>query len=177
MFDVPATLSALILLAVHIIVVVVATIYVSANRRPSAAIAWVLTIIFIPYIGALVYFTIGASRRPKARRQKQIEVNSWVLARVRGLELVSHRDRWPVWLESAVRLNQNLGALPMVGGNRATLLPEYEATLAAMVAEIDTVTDFVNVEFFIAVKDETTKEFFAALGRASARGGEDQGAV
>lgn len=170
MFDIPTTLNGLALLALHAAVVVIATIYVSANRRPSAAIAWVLTIIFIPFVGALVYFTIGASRLPRARRQKQIEVNSWVLERVAGLHLTSHSDRWPAWLASAVLLNQNLGALPMVGGNRASLLPEYEATFAAMVAEIDTATEYVHVEFFIAVKDKTTEPFFAALGRASARG-------
>lgn len=93
-----------------------------------------------------------------------------MLGRVKGLDLTSHSDRWPEWLHSAVRLNQNLGALPMVGGNQAILLPEYEATFAAMVADIDEATEYVHVEFFIAVKDPTTEAFFAALGRASARG-------
>lgn len=76
MTDAAPIISAVILTTLHVIVVIVATIYVSANRRPSAAIAWVLTIIFIPFIGAIVYFTIGASRLPKARRDKQVEVNS-----------------------------------------------------------------------------------------------------
>ena len=62
---------ALLLLAAHILLVTVATVLVSMNRRPSSAIAWVLAIIFIPILGAVAYFFVGYSNLPKARRDKQ----------------------------------------------------------------------------------------------------------
>ncbi|WP_374945501.1 PLDc N-terminal domain-containing protein, partial [Agreia sp.] len=42
----------------------IATVAVSTNRRPSAAIAWVLTIVFIPFIGALLFLMVGVGRLP-----------------------------------------------------------------------------------------------------------------
>ena len=160
----------LLLIAVHAAVGFVAAVLIAANRRPSAAIAWILTIIFIPFLGALAFFLIGVGRLPAGRRAKQREINALVLDRTDGLSQVAHRDEWPDWLASAVQLNLTLGALPMVGGNRADLLDDYSGSILAMVADIDTATDYVHVEFYILVLDDTTEPFFAALRRATERG-------
>ena len=163
-------IGALLLIVLHAVIVFVAAVYVSGNRRPSAAIAWVLAIIFIPYLGALAFLLVGVGRLPRRRREKQREVNELILARTEGLEQLSHRDEWPDWLISAVRLNRNLGALPMVGGNRAELLPDYQGSIASMIGAIDTATDYVHVQFYILVLDPVTQPFFDALSRARARG-------
>ncbi|GAA0998031.1 cardiolipin synthase [Subtercola frigoramans] len=160
----------LLLVLAHVVIGFTATVLVSANRRPSAAIAWVLTIIFIPFAGAFVFFLIGFGRLPAGRRAKQREVNELMLARTVGLSQLSHRNEWPEWLESAARLNLNLGALPMVGGNRAELLPDYQGSIDRMIKAIDTATEYVHVQFYILVLDDTTASFFAALRRARARG-------
>lgn len=160
----------LLLLAAHVVLGFVATVYVSTNRAPSAAVAWVLAIIFIPFLGALWYLLVGAGRLPRSRRDKQREVSELILARTEGLDAVSHGEQWPPWLASATRMNRALGALPIVGGNRAELLPEYEGSIARMAAEIDTATVSVHVEFYILVLDDTTRVFFNALRRARERG-------
>ena len=87
-----------------------------------------------------------------------------MVERTDGLSDVSHGAEWPDWLASMVALNRNLGALPMVGGNAATLIEDYVGSLDAMIADIDTATEFVHVEFFILVHDPTTAPFFDALG-------------
>jgi phosphatidylserine/phosphatidylglycerophosphate/cardiolipin synthase-like enzyme len=130
----------------------------------------VLAIIFIPFLGVLVFLLVGVGRLPARRREKQREVNELILARTDGLDQVSHRDEWPPWLTSAVRLNRNLGALPMVGGNRVELLPDYEASITRMAAAVDEATEFVHVQFYILVLDSVTQPFFDALGRAVQRG-------
>lgn len=164
------SLLALILILAHAFIGLVATVLISANRRPSAAIAWVLTIIFIPFIGAIVFLLIGFGRLPRARREKQREVNSLVVERTPGLSEVGHGDEWPAWLPSAVRLNRTLGALPMVGGNRAELLDDYQGSFDRMIEDIDAAERFVHVEFYILVLDAGTAGFFDALGRATRRG-------
>ena len=164
------TLVPALLVVAHVVLGSIAIILISARRRPSTAIAWMLTIIFIPYIGAIAFFLVGLSRLPKRRREKQHEVSRAILDRTEGLDRVSHRDEWPEWLASSVRLNENLGALPMVGGTRAELIDDYEGAIAAMVADIDTAEQYVHVEFFILTLDATTEPFFAALERACARG-------
>ena len=160
----------LILALAHMMIVIVATVYISANRRPSAAIAWVLAIVFIPYLGALAFLFVGVGKLPESRRHKQRQVNALMLARTPGLAQVSHREEWPAWLPSAAQLNLNLGALPMVGGNQAELFPDYQGSIDAMTLEIDTSTEFVHVQFYILVLDDVTAAFFNALRRAVARG-------
>jgi len=159
-----------VLIGVHVILVVLAVAYISARRRPATAIAWTLAIIFIPYIGILAFLLVGFTRLPKARRDKQKYVNELILERTEGLDQHSHREDWPKGLSTLVTLNNNLGALPMVGGNDVELLPDYRGSIAAMAKEIDAAFDYVHVEFYILVRDEATKPFFDALERACRRG-------
>ncbi|MEE1620179.1 cardiolipin synthase [Zafaria sp. J156] len=163
-------LLALLALVLHLLLGSAAAVYVSANRRPSAAIAWVMAIIFIPFLGTLAYGLVGRNTLPRHRREKQEEVNALVLERTEGLSLASHRDEWPAWLGSAAALSLNLGALPMVGGNRAVLLDDYEAVFAAVARDIDGARTQVHVEFYILVRDGSTQVLFDALARAAARG-------
>ena len=93
-----------------------------------------------------------------------------ILARTDGLDRVSHREQWPGWLASMVTMNQNLGSLPMVGGNSAELIESYQGSIQAMADAIDRAQHFVHVEFFILVQDEATAPFFDALERACQRG-------
>lgn len=161
---------ALMGLLLHAVFALVAAILVSANRKPSAAIAWILAIVFIPFLGVVTFLLVGVGKLPRHRRDKQREVNEAMLARTRGLSAVSHGEEWPEWLHSLVELNRRLGALPMVGGNRAELLDGYDDSLELMTAAIDTAEDHVHVEFYILALDPTTTPFFDALSRAVERG-------
>jgi cardiolipin synthase A/B len=162
--------AALAAIALHAVLGTIAIVFISARRRPSTAIAWLLAIIFIPYIGALAFLLVGINRLPKARRDKQRHVNELITERTEGLAQNSHRPDWPDWLGSLVTLNSNLGALPMVGGNAVDLLPDYHGSFDAMIAEIDTASNYVHVEFYILVADTATGPFFDALERAIGRG-------
>ncbi|PZQ88348.1 MAG: cardiolipin synthase [Leifsonia xyli] len=161
---------ALLLTAAHALVVLTAALYISARRSPSAAIAWILAIAFIPVVGILWFLIVGAGRLPRRRREQQLEVNRRMLERTPGEWEVGHRDEWPESLASAARLNLTLGALPVVGGTRAALEGDYAETFRRMIVDIDAASSTVHVEFFILVLDDTTRPFIEALGRASARG-------
>jgi cardiolipin synthase len=154
----------------YVVVVLIAAVYIAGNRKPSSAIAWIMAIIFIPLIGILFFLLIGSWRLPKHRRDKQAHVSEVFLERTEGLHLASHPDHWPDWLPTIVTLNRNLGALPMVGGNAAELLPDYKGSIQAMADAIDTAQKYVHIEFFIMVDDETTKPIMEAIGRACGRG-------
>ena len=52
---------ATILVIVDFVVRVLAIIYVPRNRRPQTALAWLLAIFFIPYIGILLFLLATAS--------------------------------------------------------------------------------------------------------------------
>ncbi len=106
----------------HAAIAIVAAVYIAGNRKPSSAIAWIMAIVFIPYIGIVFFLLIGNWRLPQHRRDKQAHVSKIFLERTEGLHLASHPTEWPDWLPTIVALNRNLGALPMVGGNTAELL-------------------------------------------------------
>jgi cardiolipin synthase A/B len=93
----PSVVTAALVIA-HILIVLVAAVLISANRKPSSAVAWVLAIIFIPFLGAIWFLLTGHGKLPRSRRDKQREVCSAILERTPGISDVSHRDEWPSWL-------------------------------------------------------------------------------
>jgi cardiolipin synthase len=149
---------------------VFAIIYVPINRKPQTATGWLLAIFLIPYIGFIVFLIIGSTKLPKARREKQTEINAYILEQTEGIERVRRDHPWPPWFESITELNRKLGAMPLVGGNSAELYPESEDAILEMARAIDGSRRFVHVEFYIATLDDTTRPFFDALARAQARG-------
>ncbi|MCU1481496.1 MAG: cardiolipin synthase [Subtercola sp.] len=157
-------------LLVDLAVRITAIIVVPRNRRPAAAMAWLLAIFLIPYIGVLFFLLIGSYKLPKKRRDKQAAINSFIIETTKGIELVSDDEPWPTWLRSVVRLNRQLGAMPLVGGNTATLIGDYAASIAAMTAEIGRAKTFVHCEFYIIALDPVTADFFDALEAAVKRG-------
>ncbi|WP_210413914.1 cardiolipin synthase [Protaetiibacter larvae] len=158
------------LLVIDLAVRITALIVVPRNRRPQTAMAWLLAIFFIPYLGVLLFLVFGSARLPRGRRRKQRQVNEYILETTEGIELVQKDPSWPSWLEPLVELNRTLGAMPLVGGNSARMWADNQQAFDAMVEEIRKAKRIVHVEFYILSLDETTKPFFDALGEARARG-------
>ncbi|MBC7723782.1 MAG: cardiolipin synthase [Burkholderiaceae bacterium] len=161
---------AVLAVVVDVTIRVIALVIVPINRRPQTAAAWLLAIFLIPYIGFLLFLLIGSTKLPKGRRDKQLEINRYIVETTDGMEQVLLDPPGPDWLEPIVELNRTLGAMPLVGGNTATLHPEYEESLEAMTAAVRGSRRFVHAEFYIISFDHTTAPFFDALEDAVARG-------
>jgi len=160
----------LVVLVVDVTVRILAIIIVPRNRRPTAAMAWLLAIYFIPLIGVFLFLMIGNPRLPRKRRKKQEQINDYIRTTSRGLDLGTLRPDPPLWFAQLVRLNRNLGAMPLSGENDATLISGYQESLDEMAAAIRQATSYVHVEFYILQCDTTTAGFFDALEDAVKRG-------
>ncbi|TFD34241.1 cardiolipin synthase [Cryobacterium cryoconiti] len=158
------------LLLVDLVIRIAALIIIPRDRKPTAAMAWLLAIFFIPFVGIFFFLLLGSPKLPRKRREKQTEINRMIAEGSPTTDLVADRDSWPPWFASVVELNRHLGAVPMVGGNHATLIGDYNTSIEAMAADIHTARDFVHVEFYIVSFDDTTKHFFAAMEAAVKRG-------
>lgn len=156
----------LIGLAVRIAAIVI----VPVNRRPESAMAWLMAIFLIPYIGVIAFLLIGNPKLPAHRRRRQREANRLILERTAGMGEVPAIDPGPSWLASVVRLNRNLGAMPLVTGNTADLIEDYGESLQAMTDAVAAARDTIHCEFYIVSADATTAPFFDALEAAVARG-------
>jgi len=159
-----------LLLVIDFAVRILALVFVPKNRRPQTALAWLLAIFFIPFLGILLFLVLGRARLPRARRLKQHEVNEYILETTEGFDRVRRDQRWPTWLEDTVRLNRTLGAMPLVGGNSARMWNDNAEALAAMTAEIRAAEKSVHAEFYILLLDDETADFFDALEEAHNRG-------
>jgi len=159
-----------LLLLTIVTIALVSLAIVPRNRRPQSALAWLLLIFILPIVGFLLYLSLGSRRLPRRRRDKQVEINQYILDTTVGMDDVSRRDSLPPWLMPIAQLNRNLGSMPLVGGNAAELITDYGASLHAMTAEVEAATRSVHVEFYIMSVDDETEPFFAALSRAVERG-------
>lgn len=157
-------------IVVDIIVRVIAVIVVPRNRRPTAGMAWLLAIFFIPVVGILLFLLIGNPKLPKHRREKQAQVDEYIRESTHGVQRVSDSTTWPTWFDGVVRLNRNLGAMPLIGSNSASLIGDYQGSLDAMTDAIRGAQRYVHAEFYIFAYDRTTAPLFDALGEAVARG-------
>ena len=159
-----------IFVVIDLAIRLVALVVVPRDRLPTAAMAWLLAIFFIPVIGVLLFLLIGNPKLPEKRRLKQQEMDAVIARESEELAEPSSMEDWPSWLDPVVTLTRTMTRMPIVGGNSARLISDYSGSLAAMAEDIDAATSYVHVEFYIFSLDATTAPFFDALERAAERG-------
>jgi cardiolipin synthase len=169
-FSTATLIIGFVVVAIDFVIRVLALVIIPRNRRPQTAMAWLLAIFFIPYFGFLLFMLLGSRRLPKKRREKQLEINRYIIETTEGMERVRRDKPWPSWLQSVTELNRTLGSMPLVGGNSAELYPDYDESLAAMTAAVGKATRYVHAEFYILAHDPTSAPFFDALEEAAKRG-------
>ena len=149
---------------------IIALVVIPRDRKPTAAMAWLLAIFLIPFIGIVLYLLIGNIRLPKKRMARQEEADRMIAERAGSVDLVADHEAWPAWFDSTVAQNTRLTGLPATSGNRVSLIDDYQGSIDAMATDVATATRFVHVEFFIVAFDDTTRGFFAAMEDAVRRG-------
>jgi cardiolipin synthase A/B len=147
-------------------------VVVPFRRTPAAAKGWLLLIFFEPWIGLLIYVLIGRPDLPRWRRErlaKLPQAMAKVFDRLTNHPHVFHPEVGPT-LSQAVTLAENLGGLPILGGNALELLADYDGTIARLVVDIDRAEQHVHLLFYIFLDDSATAPVIEALGRAAQRG-------
>jgi len=142
------------------------------RRTPAAAKGWLLLIFFEPWIGLVLYLLIGRATLPRWRNERISQLPhamGKVLDRLANHPNVFRPQLTPE-LSQAVLLAENLGQMPVLGGNATEILVDYDAVLSQLVADIDRAEDHVHLLFYIFADDDATAPVIAALGRASYRG-------
>jgi cardiolipin synthase len=145
------------------------------KKRPSATLAWLWAIIFIPFVGALAYFALGTDRlkRRRLRRRNLFSArtsrssapeSTTDAATARLLEKLSQRDRQFFQLLS--RINQ----LPVSSAGNLHILRDSVDFYSALEARIKEARHHVHLEFYIWNADETGARFLRLLVEAAKRG-------
>ena len=79
-----AGLLAAALVLANIVICVLALGVLPGNRKPSTAMAWLILILAVPYLGIVAFLLFGSTSVGRKRRAWQSEVNARVLEAVRG---------------------------------------------------------------------------------------------
>ncbi len=171
-FSLPASSVwfSVVIAMIDLVIRIVVLGVIPGNRRPTTAMAWLLCIFFLPYVGLILFLMFGNFRLSRHRRQTQEAVNLRIVEGTKEMAAEVTAYDGPAWVDSAIVLNQNLGFFPALGGNSVKLIKGYQESLDAMAAEIRGATNYVNAEFYIMSSDESTDNFFNELIAAAARG-------
>lgn len=160
----------IVLGAVYVIIAIAALGIIPGNRRPSAAMAWILLILFLPYVGVILFLLLGSNSIGRRRSRNQAQANEIIREHTTAAELREEDYKGAEWLRTVVALNRTLGALSSQSGNSSQVITGYQDSIDAMTEEINRAQRYVNVEFYIMSVDNATGTFFDALERAHLRG-------
>jgi cardiolipin synthase A/B len=151
---------------------VIARILLRPHRDPASRIAWVVVVGVLPLLGMFAYLLLGEvniGRRRVARLHAVLKSMPQTPSHAAGLA-----TDFPAAVSEHHRhlfcLGHSISGFHPVSGNIARLLPNSNATIDAMVADIDSATDHVHVLFYIWLPDHNGSKVVEALKRAAARG-------
>ncbi|MBW3543556.1 MAG: PLDc N-terminal domain-containing protein, partial [Planctomycetes bacterium] len=122
--------------------------------HPSAAVAWILTIIFVPFLGALLCAVADVTRWERRTPRKQ-EASEHIDGHLPEFppEQVESRGR-ELRLAPLAHIAGELTGAKVTYGNRVDLIPDQQRSLDVLEEAIREAQHSVHVEFYIWRTDE-----------------------
>jgi cardiolipin synthase A/B len=151
---------------------VILRVMLRPHREPAARIAWVAVVAALPFLGALLYLLFGEvniGRRRVARIREVLEHMPPLAGPAPGSEQNIEAEV-PPHFERVFRVGRSISGFDPIGGNVGRLLADSNATIDAMVADIDRAEDHVHLLVYIWLPDRNGLKVVGALKRAAARG-------
>ncbi len=136
------------------------------RRDPASRIAWILFIAVLPYVGALAYLMLGEVRLSRTANPRGATGDS--------RSFVFHPQQKQAGIATVAApgfsIGESLSGFIAVGGNTGKLLDDSNATIEAMVRDIDAATEHVHLLFYIWLADNNGRKVAEAMARAAQRG-------
>lgn len=143
--------------------VVLAVDAVMTVRTSQGSIAWIVSLLTMPYVAVPLYWVFGRTKYYgyiDARRTETRDMQPIVERVVAELsEFVVHLDDE----QMNFRVMEELAAMPFTRHNDAQLLIDGEQTFSALFQAIELAETYVLVQFFIIKDDQLGLEFQALL--------------
>ena len=158
-----------LLLLVHLAVLL--RVILRPHREPASRVAWIMVIITLPMVGIVAYVLLGETNIGRGRVRRMREVLGMLpdVKHTPGTEAAKLRPEIPERYTHLFRVGHSVNGFEPVGGNQARLLPDSNATIESLVADIDAAKDHVHLIFYIWLPDNNGLKVVEALKRAAAR--------
>lgn len=161
-------------LTLHVLIQIafIVRVLLRPHREPASRIAWIVVIIAFPVIGILAYILMGETNIGRRRVERMREVLSRLpdVAEAEGADAVNLQVNLPQHYAHLFQVGKTVNGFDPIGGNRAHLMQDSNATVASIVADIDAAKDHVHLLFYIWLPDNNGCKVVEALKRAAARG-------
>src|SRR5256886_2162659 len=150
---------------------VIARAILRPHREPASRVAWVVVIVVLPVVGIIAYILLGETNIGRRRVSRMCAVLAAMpdVAKAPGMDAPNLQPKIPEPYAHLFRLGHSVNGFEPVGGNSARLLPDSNATIASMVADIDAAQDHVHLTVYIWLPDNNGLKVVEALKRAAAR--------
>jgi cardiolipin synthase len=150
---------------------VIARAILRPHREPASRVAWVVVMLVLPVVGIIAYILLGETSIGRRRVSRMCAVLAAMpdVAKAPGMNAPNLQPKIPECYAHLFRLGHSVNGFDPVGGNRARLLPDSNATIASMVADIDAAQDHVHLTVYIWLPDNNGLKVVEALKRAAAR--------
>ena len=145
---------------------------VTHRRKPSAAMAWLVIVFFLPVPGAVLYLLLGRDRLPRRRARKHARRVESIRRLADGVARKQHakpHDELSPF-GAVAPLAERLGRMPVVGGNAVELVEDTAPAIDRLIDDIDAARHHVHMLFYIWADDDTGRRVTEALARAVDRG-------
>lgn len=166
-------LFAYLIALIHGLGLIAAVHAVLTVRTAQGAIAWALSLFFMPYLTLLPYLVFGRSRFAayiEARREVDQEMH----------RAMADLD-WRPWIEEALAASESaayrqlralprLSRMPCLANNQVQLLINGEATFAALFAALAAARQVILIQFFIVHDDALGRRLQQLLLQRAAAG-------
>lgn len=151
-------------------IVFIARAILRPHREPASRVAWVVVIVVFPILGVVAYILLGETNIGRKRTEHVRNI----LAGMPKLSyssdsVISAQASIPENYQALFRVGQTINGFEPVAGNRADLLQDSNASIAAIIADIDAAQQHVHIEFYIWLADNNGLAVAEALKRAAKR--------
>lgn len=142
------------------------------HREPASRVAWVAVIMTLPVAGMVAYVLLGETSigRRRAARLREVLARLPGPGEAPGAKEAAGQAEVPQRYGPLFRVGQSVNGFDAVGGNRASLLPDSNAAIDSLVADIDAAKEHVHLVFYIWLPDHNGLKVAEALRRAAGRG-------
>ena len=151
-------------LAILLYWVAVAVLIVSEDRDPTAALAWLLVLVALPFVGLAIYFFFGRNwpaitQRSAATRRVRAAVAAFmpgVYARHRDEARAFAGAQQRPWVRRNARLIETKAATPPLPVRTCDVYASGEAYFDVLLADLAGAQRFVHLSYFIWKRDALT---------------------
>jgi cardiolipin synthase len=154
-----------------LIVVAVVPWILMTKRNTTAAVAWCLLVLLMPFLGPLLFWVFGYTHvsRPLRRVQRQRSAYR-VMHPPRKQEAARGREEpIPTWADLG-EIGCKVHAFPVSGGNGVALYHDTAAAFDGLLAAVAAAKHHVHLEFYIVRNDATAGRLIALLAEKARAG-------